>query len=149
MNYFPSDSRCCNKDVFRGAGACSSDGLKDLPESLYKNPISDPCANAPSLAEVVSPRGVRLGLVTTWLPVVTKLGNDRGDNFGKDSELQKSLEDGLGVVVETFPIVDQEMIFKIWIGVSNVKRCGQISARLLMLGVGSFGRHSKKQIWTL
>jgi hypothetical protein len=59
---------------------------------------------------------VRLGLVTTWLPVIAKLGNDGGYNFGKDSELQKSLEDGLGAVVETLPIVDQEMIFKIWIG---------------------------------
>ncbi len=47
----PSDSRCCSEDVLWGAGACSSDGLKDLSVSLHRNPISDPCTFAPSLAE--------------------------------------------------------------------------------------------------
>jgi hypothetical protein len=90
---------------------------------IYQNPFTETLfqilvrmLQALQKGEVVSQRQVRLGLVTTWLPVVAKLGNDGGDNFGKDSELQKSLEDGLGVVVETLPIVDQEMIFKIWIG---------------------------------
>ncbi|KAG6542131.1 hypothetical protein Mapa_016483 [Marchantia paleacea] len=88
---------------------------------IYQNPFTETLffilvrmLQALQKGEVLSPRSVRLTLLTTWLPVVAKLGND-DDNFGHD-ETQRSLEDGLGAVVETLPMVDQEMIFRIWIG---------------------------------
>ncbi len=95
---------------------------------IYQNPFTETLFHilvsilqALQRGEVLSPRPVRLALITTWLPVVAKLGNDGGlDNFGKDTvtaQLHTSLEDGLGAVVETLPMADQEMIFKIWIAV--------------------------------
>lgn len=90
---------------------------------IYQNPFTETLFHilvrmfqALQKGEVVSPRPIRLAMVTTWLPVVAKLGNDGDDNFGKDNELQRSLEDGLGALVETLPMLDQEMVFKIWIG---------------------------------
>ncbi|KAL2641312.1 hypothetical protein R1flu_008899 [Riccia fluitans] len=88
---------------------------------IYQNPFTETLffvlgrmLQALQKGEVLSPRSVRLTLLTTWLPVVAKLGNDN-DNFGLE-ETQRSLEDGLGAVVETLPMVDQEIIFRIWIG---------------------------------
>lgn len=66
--------------------------------------------------EIVSPRSVRMALVSTWLPVLAKLGNDGGDHVsGRHNDLRIQLERGLGAVVETLPILDQESIFKVWI----------------------------------
>lgn len=66
--------------------------------------------------EIVSPRSVRMALISTWLPVVAKLGNDGGDHVsGRHNDLRMQLEHGLGAVVETLPILDQESIFKVWI----------------------------------
>ncbi|KAL3677669.1 hypothetical protein R1sor_020625 [Riccia sorocarpa] len=88
---------------------------------IYQNPFTETLffilvrmLQALQKGEVLSPRSVRLTLLTTWLPVVAKLGNDN-DSFGHE-ETQKNLEDGLGAVVETLPMVDQEIIFRIWIG---------------------------------
>ncbi len=56
---------------------------------------------------------MRLGLVKTWLPVVPKLCLGQDDQCGK--ALAQRFENSLQDVVETLPIVDQMMIFKIWI----------------------------------
>ncbi len=63
--------------------------------------------------EVVSPWSVWLGLVKTWLPVVPKLYLGQDDQCGK--ALARSFENSLQDVVETLSIVDEMMIFKIWI----------------------------------
>ncbi|CAM6088733.1 unnamed protein product [Calypogeia fissa] len=87
----------------------------------YQNPFTDTLfvilvrmLQALQRGDVLSPRSVRLTLLTTWLPVIAKLGND-DDNFAHD-ETHRNMEEGLGAVVETLPMVDQEMIFRIWIG---------------------------------
>lgn len=90
---------------------------------IYNNPLTETLFHilvrmlqALQKGEVVSPRPVRLAMVTTWLPVVAKLSNHADDSFDKDNELKRSLEGGLGALVVTLPMLDQEMIFKIWIG---------------------------------
>jgi hypothetical protein len=87
----------------------------------YQNPFTDTLfvilvriLQALQKGDVLSSRSVRLTLLTTWLPVIAKLGND-DDNFAHD-ETHRNMEEGLGALVETLPMVDQEMIFRIWIG---------------------------------
>ena len=62
---------------------------------MYQNPFTETLfqilvrmLQALQKGEVVAPRAVRLGLVSTWLHVIAKLGNDGDDNFGKDNELR-------------------------------------------------------------
>lgn len=93
-----------------------------MASRMFQNPFTETLFHilvrmlqALQKGEVVSPRVVRLALVSTWLPIVAKLGNDNDENFGKENELQRNLEHGLGAVVETLPMLDQERIFKIWI----------------------------------
>ncbi|XP_024524394.1 BTB/POZ domain-containing protein At1g63850-like [Selaginella moellendorffii] len=90
---------------------------------IYQNPFTETlfCIlvrifQALQKGEVVVARNLRLALVTTWLPVIAKLVHDADDSMGKDNELQRSLEEGLSAVVATLPLVDQEAVFKIWIG---------------------------------
>lgn len=80
---------------------------KPFTKDLYH--ILVPILEALLKGEVVSPRSVRLGLVKTWLPVVPKFC------LGQDDQLARSFEKSLQDMVETLPIVDQMMIFKIWI----------------------------------
>lgn len=89
---------------------------------IYQNPFTETLffilvriLEAIQTGLVVAPRTVRLSLVTIWLPVIAKLGNDGDNDFGKEYELQKSLENGFCIITDTLPLIDQEVIFKIWI----------------------------------
>lgn len=96
---------------------------------IYQNPFTETLfrilvrmLRALQSGEVIISRSVRLTLVRTWLPVVAKLSGDFED-LVKDNELRFNLEEGLCVIVGTLPVVDQEEIFKIWIGTClNCKR---------------------------
>jgi hypothetical protein len=82
-----------------------------FPKDLYHILVS--ILEALLKGELVLPRSVRLGLVKTWLPVVPKLCLGQDDQCGK--ALARRFENSLQDVVETLPIVDQMMIFMIWI----------------------------------
>ncbi len=84
---------------------------KPCTEDLYHILVS--ILEALLKGEVVSPWSVQLGLVKIWLPVVPKLC--LGQDYQSGKALARSFENSLQDVVETLPIVDQMMIFKIWI----------------------------------
>nr|PNR29420.1 hypothetical protein PHYPA_028113 [Physcomitrium patens] len=90
---------------------------------VYQNPFTETLfqilvrmLQALHKGEVIAPRSVRLALISTWLPIIAKLGNDHNDNFGRTYEIRRNVELSFGAVVETLPMLDQEAVFKIWVG---------------------------------
>eukprot|EP01018_Ginkgo_biloba_P038953 Gb_33960 [translate_table: standard] len=61
---------------------------------------------------VICSRSVRLSFLTTWLPVIQKLTNDRRNN---EVKFPANLVEGLRDVIETLPLIDQKQIYKAWI----------------------------------
>eukprot|EP01018_Ginkgo_biloba_P038948 Gb_33963 [translate_table: standard] len=72
--------------------------------------ILDGTANVMGNGDVICPRSVRLSFITTWLPVIRKLGEDDG----KNAKVHANLVEGLTALIETLPLVDQKQIFQLW-----------------------------------